>query len=326
MHTSIMQYSSERRRRVKNEQKSNEGVFRCILHGSFQKYFTEIQRIRQLFVDAGIDVLAPDCSPIVDVKDGFTILSNDGDDDPRMIELRYLHNLKRLGDRGFSYFVNPGGYIGKSASYELGIAQISNSPCFFLESLADHPAYVHGNAVWKPELLAEYVAERHALPEPCIRRNEKTMHKVWQDLMVPWSVVAVGGIIEYVSRKPRKEKEILLVKTHKWGGRYSVIGEKVKRNERLDEAFVRGIYEESGLRADIGPHICTFDQIKQSGYYRAGVQHIFVDKVAYVRSKRVSLNEEAEEYIWITPQTALNELLLEPNARYTLELYTNTLV
>ncbi|MEK9158286.1 MAG: NUDIX domain-containing protein, partial [Patescibacteria group bacterium] len=279
--------------------------FRCVLHGSFQKHFIEIQRIHRLFTDAGIEVLAPSISEIAETKDGFAMLSTDKETDPRMIELLYLHNLKRLGENGFSYFVNPEGYLGKSASYELGIAQISNTKCFFLEPISDHPVYLHKNSVWKPELLLEYVLENEALPSPRIQRNERIIHKLWEDLMVPGSVVAVGGIIEYDGIDAKKEKEVLLVKTHKWGGQYSIIGGKVRRNERLEDALKREIKEESGLQSKIGEHICTFDQIKNSGYYKAGIQHIFVDKVVRVGSKRVRLNEEAQEYIWIPAKHAL---------------------
>ena len=139
--------------------------------------------------------------------------------------------------------------------------------------------------------------------------------------MVPGSVVAVGGIIEHISSK--KEKEVLLVKTHKWEGKYSIVGGKVRRNERLEDALVMEVKEETGLRAFVGKHICTFDQIKNSGYYLNGIQHIFVDKVVRVESKKVRLNEEAQEYIWITPGVALKELPMEPNARHTLELYAH---
>lgn len=295
--------------------------FRCVLHGSFRKHFSEIQRIHKLFTSVGIEVLAPSVAEVTNIKDGFAILSTDKETDPRMIELIYLHNLKRLGENGFSYFVNPEGYLGKSASYELGIAQISNTKCFFLEPISDHPAYTHQNSVWKPELLIEYILEQGELPSPQIHQNEGAIHKLWEDLMVPGSVVAVGGIIEYAGMDSKKEKEVLLVKTHKWGGQYSMIGGKVRRNERLEDALRREIKEESGLDCKIGEHICTFDQIKNSGYYKAGIQHIFVDKVVQVLSKRVKLNEEAQDYIWIPPQKALNELPIEPNARYTLELY-----
>jgi ADP-ribose pyrophosphatase YjhB (NUDIX family) len=274
-----------------------------------------------LFTDAGIEVLAPSVSEISEVKNGFAVLSTDKETDPRMIELLYLHNLKRLGENGFSYFVNPGGYLGRSASYELGIAQISNTRCFFSEPIADHPAYVHKNSIWKPELLVEYILTRGSLPEPKTYKNEKIIHKLWEDLMVPGSVVAVGGIIEYDGIDAKQEKEILLVKTHKWGGRFSMIGGKVRRNERLEDALKREIMEESGLASKVGRHICTFDQIKNSGYHKAGIQHIFVDSVVQVASRRVRLNEEAEDYVWMPARQALEELPLEPNARHTIELY-----
>ena len=43
--------------------------------------------------------------------------------------------------------------------------------------------------------------------------------------MVPGSVVAAGAIIEH-----EVTKEVLLVKTHKWGNRYSIVG---KGEEKL---------------------------------------------------------------------------------------------
>lgn len=291
--------------------------FRCVLHGSFRKHFNEIKKIHEIFTAAGLEVLAPAFSEIKHFENGFAVLESDKEQDQRMTELLYLHNLRRLGENGFSYFVNPEGYLGKSAAYELGIAQLSNAPCFFKEKLDDHPAYLHKNSVWPAEHLAEYIKENGRLPEPRVKRNEKAIHKLWEDLMVPGSTVAVGAIIEH-------DKDILLVKTHKWGGRYSVVGGRVRRNERLEDALKREVKEETGLAAHVGAHICTFDQFKNSGYYMGGVQHIFVDKVVKVTSKRVRLNDEAQEYIWVPPQVALKELEIEPNARHTLKLYSRT--
>ena len=139
--------------------------------------------------------------------------------------------------------------------------------------------------------------------------------------MVPGSVVAVGGIIEYRPKQSTKEPEVLLVKTHKWGNTYSVVGGKVRRGERLRDALIREIKEETGLVAEVGGHLCTFDQIQNSGYYQAAVQHIFVDHVVRVKTRQVALNEEAEEYLWLPAVTALKELVIEPNARHTLALY-----
>ena len=90
--------------------------FRCILHGSFSKHFDGIQRAHKLLTAAGIEVLAPKAGELVSQSNGFGLFEDEVGQDPRMVELLYLHNLKRLGDNGFSYFINPGGYIGKSAS------------------------------------------------------------------------------------------------------------------------------------------------------------------------------------------------------------------
>lgn len=294
--------------------------FRCVLHGSFRKHFAEIGRIRRLFADAGIEVLAPAAADMAAEEGGFVFLNGEEGKDKRLVELLYLHHLKRLGRNGFSYFVNPEGYIGKSASYELGIVQLTNTRCFFLAPLADHPAYVHRNAVWPPELLAEYIAERHALPEPQVEANEAAIHVLWEELMVPGSVVAAGPMIEYADRDA-KEKEVLLVRTHKWGGRWSMVGGKVRRNERLDETLLRELREETGLSGCVGEHLCTFDQVENSGYYMPGIQHIFVDKVVRVESRAVRLNDEAEKFAWVRPKEALRFLDIEPNARKTLALY-----
>ena len=234
-----------------NKETKNKSAFRCVLHGSFRKHFEAIQKTRRIFTEAGIEVLAPRLAEITSFGEGFALLKGEEDTDPRMIELLYLHNLKRLGEGGFSYFVNPEGYLGKSASYELGIAQVTNVRCFFLEKPDDHPAYVHKNSIWKPADLATFIQENSQMPEPKMRRDEQTIHELWEGLMVPGSVVAAGGIIEYDPGKYRKEKEILLVKTHKWGGRYSIVGGKVHRNERLEDALRREIKEETGLDVEI---------------------------------------------------------------------------
>jgi ADP-ribose pyrophosphatase YjhB (NUDIX family) len=294
--------------------------FKCVLHGSFQKHFDELKQAREIFEAAGIEVLAPKRSEIVSFESGFARLEGEAAADPRLVELQYLQHLRTLGSRGFSYFVNPDGYIGRSASYELGIAQATNVPVFCLRRLKDLPAYLHHNSVWRPGQLTEYIAEHGALPDPQVRPNENLIHRLWEKLLIPSSVVAAGAIIEHAGKR-RGEPEILLVKTHKWGGRYSLVGERVRWNERLKEALVRGVKEETGLTAVPRRHLCTFDQIKDSGYYRPGVSHVFVDYAVTVESKRVTLDDEAEDFAWMPAREALDGLPLEPNARKTVEHY-----
>lgn len=299
--------------------------FRAVLHGSFRKHFDEIKRIHAIFTAAGIEVLAPAMSEIKSFEDGFAVLESDTATDPRMTELLYLNNLQRLGKEGFSYFVDPEGYIGKSTAYELGIAQLSNVRCFFYAKPKDHPAYIHKNSVWRPEHLAEFIYENNRLPEPQVHPNEEKIQSLWEELIVPGSVVTVGGIIEYADAR-KKEKEILLVKTHKWNNRFSIVGGKVRRNERLEEALLREVKEESALVGEVREHLCTFDQIKHSGYYLKSVSHVFVDNVVRVGNKNVVLNNEAENFVWMPAKIALRDLDIEPNARHTVELYAKLAV
>jgi ADP-ribose pyrophosphatase YjhB (NUDIX family) len=295
--------------------------FRCIIHGSFSKHFEEIKKARAVFSAAGIEVLAPKSGEPMAGHDGFALFPDEQGRDARWVELLYLLHLKQLGADGFSYFVNPDGYIGRSTSYELGIAQLTNTRCFVSHSLSDHPAYIPSRSVWPAQRLADYISTYQALPTPHIKRNEHSINKLWEELMVPGSVVAAGAIIEYQPRTARPDKEILLVKTHKWGHRYSIVGGKVRRGERLHQTLLREVREETGLNGDVGAHICTFDQLKDSGYYRGGVQYIFVDNVVRVQQKRVRLNHEAQDYIWALPSEALRHLDIEPNARTTIERY-----
>ncbi len=300
---------------------NSPGDVRVVLHGSFQRHFDAILEAHAIFTKAGFTVLAPDATDIIGFTDGFAVLEGEEGIDPRQVELRYLLNLKNLGVNGFSYFVNPGGYVGPSTAYELGIAQLTGVSTYFTKAPSDHPAYIGQNAVWSPRQLADYILTYNSLPSSLpTTKDNYLIHRLLERLLVPGSIVAVGAIIEHES--PLAEKELLFVKTHKWGGRYSMIGEKVHRGERLHDTLTRGIREETGLRAKVGSHLTTFDQIRDSGYFKSHINHIFADYTAIVPSKKVTLNEEAQDYIWLTARQALAELPIEPNARHTLNLYT----
>lgn len=288
---------------------------KIVVHGSFRRHFDQVLEAIEVFESAGFTVLAPEAREIISLTDGFVILDGERDMDPRHIEARYLQHLKRLGSLGFSYFVDPSGYIGRTTSFELGIAQLIGARCFFLEKPTDHPTFYSRESVMRPHVLRDYIMEHQTLPVRDIELNERLIHALWQRLVVPGSVVAGGAIIRHEA-----SDEYLFVKTHKWGGRYSIVGEKVQRGERLDEAILRGVREETGLRAKLGKHIVTFDQIKGSGFHRMGINHIFADYVVETTSQRVVLDDEAEDYVWARREDALALLDLEPNARHTLLL------
>jgi len=302
----------------------DERKIKCILHGSFRKHYDLIKKVAEIFNEAGIEVIAPSITEITGETNGFAHLKTDASKDPRLTELMYLKKLSELGKKGFSYYVNPEGRIGTSASYELAMDQLTNTRQVFMEKPADHPAYIPQNSIWNPEELAAYISEYKRYPPPYIPQNEQRIHKLLQSLILPGSIIAVGAIIVDYSKKeykPGQERDVLLVQTHKWGNKYSIIGGKVRRNETLVNALRREILEETSLRPRIWESICTFDQIKESGYYIPNEHKVFTDNVVEVRNRKVILNYEAEDYAWMPPSQALKELNIEPNARKTLGLY-----
>ena len=297
---------------------------KCILHGSFRRNFDLIKEIHQEFTKAGIIVIAPENSNIVGQTNGFVNLSTDKSLDPRVTELLYLKKLSELGSEGFSYYVNPNGKLGISASYELGIDQLTNTRYLFMHQLKDHPAYIPQNSVWKPNELVKYISENNHYPPPKVPKDEEFIQQMVKDLILPGSIIAVGAIIVDYSRKrysKGQERDVLMVKTHKWGDRFSIVGGKVQRNERLSDALKREVEEETNLESSIEESICTFDQLKNSGYYLSGTHKVFTDNVVAVDRRRIVLNEEAEDYVWMPPNIALRDLDIEPNAKTTLELY-----
>jgi ADP-ribose pyrophosphatase YjhB (NUDIX family) len=297
---------------------------KCILHGSFRKHFDVIRETAEVFSRAGIRVIAPEISEVVGETDGFVHLSSDESLDPRLTELLYLQKLSDLGPTGFSYYINPKGTLGTSSSYELGIDQLTNTRYLFMEPLKDHPAYIPDNSVWHPDELADYIKEHGHYPNPIIPRDEEHINNILQDLILPGSVIAVGGIIVDFSDKryrKRQERDVLMVKTHKWGDRFSIVGGKVQRNERLADALSREIKEETGLESSVGESICTFDELRGQGYFIPGTHRVFTDNVVQVNSRDVTLNHEAQGYEWMPGSIALRDLDIEPNARKTLELY-----
>lgn len=301
--------------------KNDDAGFRCVILGSYRRHFADIVQAKREFESRGISVLYPIETKCTGKRDGFVFLDGQLDLDPRAVELDFLHLLKACSKRGFAYFVNPDGLLGRSAAYELGVAQSLGVPCFFSTKVADLPAYIPPQAIRSAEELADFIVANVGLPKVRARRNERGMYGQWRDLLAPNAVVAAGGIIAHERR--RGPPDILLVRTHKWHDKFSVVGGKVKRGERVRQAYAREIKEETGLDARVGHHLCTFDQIRRSGYYDPATTHLFVDFVAHAPHRRVTLNYEAQEFVWMPADAALRDLPLEPNARKTIRLYAS---
>lgn len=108
--------------------------------------------------------------------------------------------------------------------------------------------------------------------------------------------------------------EVLLLQSHKWPGAYVVPGGHVELGERLEETAIREAKEETGL--DIYDlEFINFQEFIYDPAFWKQRHFIFFDYAAKTDSTAVALNDEAQEYLWITPVEAL---------RLELDLYTRT--
>lgn len=115
----------------------------------------------------------------------------------------------------------------------------------------------------------------------------------------PAPVATVGALI--VSPSDR----VLLVRTHKWRDRWGVPGGKIHYGETMRDALVREIREETGLALhDI--HWGPVQEAVRSAEFYQEAHFILLNFIARSSSETVTLNDEAQRHLWVTPEAALD--------------------
>lgn len=115
--------------------------------------------------------------------------------------------------------------------------------------------------------------------------------------------------------------ELLLLKSHKWPGKYVVPGGHVELGERIEDAAIREAKEETGL--DIYDlEFINFQQFIYDPSFWKPRHFIFFDYACKTESTEVQLNDEAEEHIWVGLDTAVH-LPLDTYTRTSIEMLTD---
>ena len=112
--------------------------------------------------------------------------------------------------------------------------------------------------------------------------------------------------------------ELLLIKSHKWPDRYVVPGGHIELGEKIEVAVVREAMEETGLEIYDLKFICFQEFINDPLFWKPG-HYIFFDYQCKTNSSVVRLNDEAEDYVWVKPDLAL-DLPLDPYTRFALQI------
>ena len=113
--------------------------------------------------------------------------------------------------------------------------------------------------------------------------------------------------------------EVLLMRSHKWRGLYVIPGGHIEVGERMENALRREIAEETGL-AVYDVEFLGFQEFIHDEAFWKQRHFIFFDYVCKTRSTQVTLNDEAQEYAWVSLEEALT-LPVEPYSRHTLKVY-----
>ena len=94
------------------------------------------------------------------------------------------------------------------------------------------------------------------------------------------------------------KNQLLIVKTHKWKGKYTIPGGHVEMGEFLEDALKREIQEETGLNLIKAKYLCYQEFVFDDSFWEKR-HFIFFDFVCRVEDGVVQLNEEAQDYAWV---------------------------
>ena len=113
--------------------------------------------------------------------------------------------------------------------------------------------------------------------------------------------------------------ELLLLKSHKWSDMYVVPGGHIEVGETMQQALRREVLEETGLIVSGEKFLCFWEFINE-GEFHTQKHMIFFNFLVTIKPGKVSLNDEAQEFVWITPKESL-KLPLNKYTKLTIEQY-----
>jgi nucleoside triphosphatase len=100
------------------------------------------------------------------------------------------------------------------------------------------------------------------------------------------------------------EGKLFLMSSHKWRGKWVVPGGHIELGERMEDALRREIKEETNLEIRDIEFVCFQEFVYNERFWKRR-HFIFFDFACRTDSTDVQLNDEAQEYVWVTPDEAM---------------------
>ena len=99
--------------------------------------------------------------------------------------------------------------------------------------------------------------------------------------------------------------EVLIVRSHKWGDKYTVPGGHIELGERAEDAIRREVKEETDLDAEPVELLIVQQAIYPKNFHKHE-HYIFMDYVLKAKSSKVQLDgRELQDYVCVRPEEAL---------------------
>jgi nucleoside triphosphatase len=115
------------------------------------------------------------------------------------------------------------------------------------------------------------------------------------------------------------EGKLFLMRSHKWHDKYVIPGGHIELGERMAQALHREIEEETGLEIYDVEFLCFQEFVFDEAFWKRR-HFIFFDFTCRTDGSDVTLNDEAQAYVWAFPTEAL-ALPIEPYTEYAIRAY-----
>jgi ADP-ribose pyrophosphatase YjhB (NUDIX family) len=109
-------------------------------------------------------------------------------------------------------------------------------------------------------------------------------------------VATVGALIVHRGR-------LLMIRTRKWSGKWGIPGGKIERGETAEVALRREVREETGLELRDIRFVMVQDCVDSAEFHQPA-HFLLLNYTAEAEGEAVVLNDEAEEFRWVTPAEA----------------------
>ena len=160
-----------------------------------------------------------------------------------------------------------------------------------------------------PDLIVEHLSELRAVLE----KNNFRLKPLKTEENAEPPLATVGALIF------NAKNEALMIRTHKWSGKWGIPGGKIKRGETALAALRREIKEETNLAVKDIEFVLVQDCISSKEFYR-DAHFVLLNYVCRAAGKKldVVLNDEGFEFRWV-PLAAVKKLKLNKPTKILIE-------